>query len=289
MPDKILVVDDEPDILNLAKMILEGEGYDVEVTSNGKDALQKAEQEPDLILLDIVMPGRSGFEVCKALKAGPKTSFIPVVMFTALGRDVDKKLSAESGANGHLVKPFTPEGLLAEVEKHLGRARLERFSRALGLSHAQLKGRKILFEFDPATAYQRAVRDFAFEARAQGEAVLVLTPKASVVRRTLQGEEGVEFITLAHQTMFSFMLQSYEGKPLALIFDNLTDQILFMGFQSTYNFTRNTLETLAQPEVTVLFLFNPNAHPTSETFIIRNLFSEQVTYGTNGLAKVKLT
>ncbi|MEM2905266.1 MAG: response regulator [Candidatus Bathyarchaeia archaeon] len=290
MPDKILVVDDEPDILNLAKMILEGEGYEVAVASNGKEAVQKAEsQEPDLILLDVVMPGRNGFEVCQALKAGTRTGLVPVVMFTALGRDVDRKLSAESGADGHLVKPFTPEGLLAEVQKQLQKARLERFSKALGLTHAQLRGRKVLLEFDPATPYQRAVRDFVFEARAHGESVLVLTPKASVVRHALQGEDGVEFVALTHQVIFTTILTPYEGKPLALVFDNLTDLVFYMGFQPAYNFTRGTLEKLAEQSITALFLFSPNAHPPSETYTVRNLFSEQVTYGAGGLIKVKLT
>ncbi len=64
---------------------------------------------PDLILLDVVMPGKSGLEVCKILKVSSQDQHIPVVMFTALGRDVDRKLGAEAGADGHFIKPFTPE------------------------------------------------------------------------------------------------------------------------------------------------------------------------------------
>jgi DNA-binding response OmpR family regulator len=118
--DKILAVDDELDTLNLVKMILERNGFLVITASNGDDALQKANIEaPDLVLLDMVMPGKSGLEVCKILKTQQKTKHIPVVIFTVLGRDVDRQLSKNAGADGHLLKPFTPEGLVSEIKKHL--------------------------------------------------------------------------------------------------------------------------------------------------------------------------
>ena len=116
MAECILVVDDEPDILNLAKLMLEKEGYVVSTASDGEEALQKVEAEmPDIILLDIVMPGKTGLEVCKILKAKPETRHIPVVMFTVLGQDVDRKLAKEAGSDGYFAKPFTLESLLAEV------------------------------------------------------------------------------------------------------------------------------------------------------------------------------
>ena len=117
MTDKILIVDDEPDTINLAKMILERKGYHVVSAFTGDEAIQKAESEmPDFIYLDMVMPGKSGLEVCKILKAQSKTKKIPLVMFTALGRDVDKKLSKEAGADGHFLKPFTAEDLIDEIK-----------------------------------------------------------------------------------------------------------------------------------------------------------------------------
>ena len=126
MPTRILVADDEPDIRNLVRMILEGEGYQVFLASNGAEALQKAEIElPDLILLDVVMPAKSGWEVCKTLKSQEKTKHIPViicsVLFTVLGDDVSRKHAEDYGCDGYLAKPFTPDGLLAEVKKHLDR------------------------------------------------------------------------------------------------------------------------------------------------------------------------
>ena len=123
------MADDEPDILNLTKLMLEQEGYLVTTASDGEETLRKAEAEmPDIILLDIVMPGKTGLEVCKILKAKRKTRDIPVVMFTALGQDVDRKLAKEVGCDGYFTKPFTLESLLTEVRRHLDRTRAERRS-----------------------------------------------------------------------------------------------------------------------------------------------------------------
>ena len=128
MPDKILIVDDESDILNLAKVILEKNGFRVVDASDGDEALVKAEAEmPDLVLLDVVMPGRSGLEICKILKTQVTTKHTPVVMFTVLGRDVDRKLGTEAGADGQLTKPFTSDALLTEVKLHLDKTRADNF------------------------------------------------------------------------------------------------------------------------------------------------------------------
>ena len=120
--DKILVTDDEPDILNLAKLNLEAAGFEVITATNAEETLSKADSElPDLILHDVVMPGMGGFEVCKILKEQSKTRLIPVVLFTALGRDVDRKMGSDAGADGFVTKPFTSEelaGLLSSVTDH---------------------------------------------------------------------------------------------------------------------------------------------------------------------------
>ena len=189
MPDKILIVDDEPDTLDLAKTILEGEGYQAIVAHEGEECLQKAEAEsPDLILLDMVMPGKSGLEICKTLKTQSKTKFTPVVMFTALGREVDRKLGGEAGADGYFVKPFTPESIIAEVKNNLEKVRPEKFSRALDMDHTKLTDRKILLEFDPTSSYERLVRDFVLEGRAHGEKAVIITPKSSIIYKSLQEE-----------------------------------------------------------------------------------------------------
>ncbi|WP_455276241.1 response regulator [[Eubacterium] cellulosolvens] len=124
MPDRILVADDEPDLLNAAKIMLERGGYQVIEANDGDEALEKVYSEkPDLIILDVVMPGKTGTEVCRILKDDPITSSIPILMYTVLGREADSKISEEAGADGHLIKPFTPEELVAVVKKHLDLAR----------------------------------------------------------------------------------------------------------------------------------------------------------------------
>ena len=122
MPDRILIADDEPDLLNAAKIMLERGGYQVVEATNGDEALERAISEnPDLIILDVVMPGKNGLEVCKILKEKPQTRSIPILIYTVLGREEEKKLSKEAGADGFLVKPFTPDDLVSIVKKHLER------------------------------------------------------------------------------------------------------------------------------------------------------------------------
>lgn len=287
---KILVVDDEPDILELMKLILEKDKYKVVTATDGDEAIMKADSEvPDLIFLDVAMPGKSGFEVCRILKTQPKTSLTPVILCSALGREVDKKLGKTVKADSYIIKPFTPETLVAEAKKLLEIVRREKFSRRLEMNHTQLRGMKILCEFDPVVRYERSVRDFVLEAQAHGEAVIVLSREANVVRRVLQGDAGLEFDALTSETMFSQIIDAHAGKNLALVCDNLTDLIITMDFHPAYNFTKNALERLINPKITALFLLNPNAHSPKEVYSIRSLFSEQVTCGKDGLTKVKLT
>jgi DNA-binding response OmpR family regulator len=106
MAEKILVVDDEWELRNLLTEFLTGEGYDVIHASNGEEALELAEkEEPQVILLDIKMPGMDGIEVCRRLKEEDQTRFIPVIMVTALeDRDVDAFVE---GADDFVIKPFS--------------------------------------------------------------------------------------------------------------------------------------------------------------------------------------
>lgn len=124
MPEKILVADDEQDIRNLVRIILEKNGFQVSLAANGAEALQKAESElPDLILLDVVMPAISGWSVCKTLKSQEKTKHIPVIIFSALsvalGDEKSKRFAEEAGADGYLRKPFSRNDLLAITKKFL--------------------------------------------------------------------------------------------------------------------------------------------------------------------------
>ncbi len=118
MAEKILVVDDEWELRNLLTEFLTGEGYDVIPASNGEEALELAEkEEPQVILLDVKMPGIDGIEVCRRLKEEDKTRFIPIIMVTALeDRDVDAFVE---GADDFVTKPFSLVELSFRVKSML--------------------------------------------------------------------------------------------------------------------------------------------------------------------------
>ncbi len=116
----VLVVDDEPADVALLQAYLEAEGYQVMTAYRGEEALEKAfVRQPDLVLLDVLMPGLDGFEVCRRLKADPRTQFVPVVILTALREPGDKVAGAEAGADDFLTKPFERVELLARVRNLL--------------------------------------------------------------------------------------------------------------------------------------------------------------------------
>jgi len=123
---KILVVDDEEDILDLVDYNLKKEGYRVSCVMSGEEALKSArELKPDLMLLDLMLPGLDGLEVCKILKYDQKTSHIPIIMLTAKGEEADIVTGLEIGADDYISKPFSPKVLIARV-----RALLRRQARA---------------------------------------------------------------------------------------------------------------------------------------------------------------
>lgn len=117
---KILVIDDEQDILDLVEYNLAQNGYKVSCVTTGEEALDAARAtKPDLILLDLMLPGVDGFEVCKNLKRDTETSDIPVVMLTAKGEDIDVVTGLELGADDYITKPFSPRVLVARVRSVL--------------------------------------------------------------------------------------------------------------------------------------------------------------------------
>ena len=133
MVDTILVADDENDVRSLVKTILEKNGYIVIEATNGEEAEELIITElPDLALVDIVMPIKVGFDVCRSIKSNMNTHFIPVVMFSVLGRPEDKKMSKDAGADGHITKPFTAEKLVSEIKRIISISKKTRFSRAAG-------------------------------------------------------------------------------------------------------------------------------------------------------------
>jgi CheY-like chemotaxis protein len=117
---KILIVDDEPDILKLTMFRIRKAGYDVRGAVDGQACLEEVRAvRPDLILLDIEMPKMNGLEVCRRIKSDATTQSIPVIMFTASRLGV-KALIQEYGADGFILKPFEPQQLLALIAQHLG-------------------------------------------------------------------------------------------------------------------------------------------------------------------------
>lgn len=124
-PDVVLVVDDSPDALSMINDALEAEGMDVLVALEGKQALTIARRiRPDIILLDAVMPVLDGFDTCKALKADPSLSSIPVIFMTGLSDTNDVVRGLECGGVDYLTKPIQPGELLARMRVHLNNARL---------------------------------------------------------------------------------------------------------------------------------------------------------------------
>ena len=120
MAKKILVVDDEVYILHIIDFSLGAEGYEVITAADGEEAIDRARVEkPDLVVLDIMMPKVDGFEACRRLKADPETSQIPVILLTAKGREVDRQMGMEVGADDYIVKPFSPTKLIEKIGSFL--------------------------------------------------------------------------------------------------------------------------------------------------------------------------
>jgi len=122
--EKILVVDDHPEIIDLLEESFKLRGYEVISACNGQEALAKVYQEqPDLVLLDIMMPMFSGYEICRALKDNEETKHIPVIFITANGKQADIERGFEMKADGYVVKPFEPQELTDFAGRILKRAR----------------------------------------------------------------------------------------------------------------------------------------------------------------------
>jgi len=118
----ILVVDDEDDTIELARMVLEFEGYRVFSASNGQDAidfLRSNDEKPDLILLDVLMPKMDGLEVCKWVKKQSNLKSIPILLFTAKVGKKDRIAGEEAGADAYINKPFSADDLLSLIKNHL--------------------------------------------------------------------------------------------------------------------------------------------------------------------------
>ena len=123
MRRKILVVEDDPDQLEVIRLSLRAAGFAIGTAANGTDALVKTRSiSPDLIILDLMLPGLNGFDVCTTLRKDPATASTPIIMLTGMQSQFGRFAGLESGANDFLLKPFNPEELVSKVEKWLARA-----------------------------------------------------------------------------------------------------------------------------------------------------------------------
>jgi len=120
MSKKILIAEDETHIAKIIRFKLEKNGYTVIHESNGNDALASIiSEKPDLVLLDVMMPGMNGFEVLKAIKADPNVGDIPIIMLTALGQETDMVKGFDLGVKDYITKPFRTAELLSRVNRFL--------------------------------------------------------------------------------------------------------------------------------------------------------------------------
>lgn len=123
MSHKILIVDDEPNIVISLEFLMKKEGFQIAVAGDGEEALAKvASFAPELLLLDVMMPKKSGFEVCEALRADPANSALKIVMLTAKGRETEVAKGLAIGADAYVTKPFSTKDLVVRVKELLGAA-----------------------------------------------------------------------------------------------------------------------------------------------------------------------
>ncbi|MDD3268985.1 MAG: response regulator transcription factor [Syntrophomonadaceae bacterium] len=176
---KILVVDDETHIVELVKFNLEKEGYRVMVAYDGQSALEMVRDiNPDLILLDIMLPQMDGLEVCRAIKQIPEYNTIPIIMLTAKGEEIDTVLGLEMGADDYIKKPFSPREMVARVKARL---------RALKILQAEKAVGQKAYIFKELTVVPDKYEAF------MGEEKLELTPKEFELLRLMASNPGKVF------------------------------------------------------------------------------------------------
>jgi len=124
MRKKLLIVEDNTELLELMRLGLKQAGFSISTATNGLDALKKARSiSPDLIILDLILPELDGFAVCETLKRSPDTAAIPIILLTGLSSEFTRYAGIESGADEYVTKPISPEQLVPKIERRLQAAR----------------------------------------------------------------------------------------------------------------------------------------------------------------------
>ncbi len=120
MSRTILIVEDSPTEMQIVKNALQSRGYNVITAANGEEGIEKAHRErPQLVVLDIILPGKNGYQVCRDLKSSPDTKDVPVIMLTSKSQESDRFWGLKQGADAYLIKPWREDELLATVARHL--------------------------------------------------------------------------------------------------------------------------------------------------------------------------
>ena len=217
MAETILIVDDDLDILELLKMNLEPEGYNVRTADNGESAVQSAcANPPDLILLDVMMPQKNGFEVIEELKNIENTKNVPVILVTARGQTEDKVLGLDTGADDYITKPFDLREVTARVEAVLGRTRpikyINPLMRAMGDKFSEEGLQQLAGHLQAAAAIQNKLLPEQAPSLEGFDIATLLQSSTSV------SGDFYDFIPL-NETQIGFVLGDVKGNgiPAALL------------------------------------------------------------------------
>jgi DNA-binding response OmpR family regulator len=174
MSDLVMVIEDEKEIRDLLKYNLEKAGFRVAAFADGEEGLEQLfASRPDLVVLDLMLPGRNGLEILREVRGEAATSDLPVIVVTARGAEMDKLLGFEHGADDYLTKPFSPRELVARVQALLRRARPAHAGHALerGVLRIDFDAREVTVAGRKATLTPREFELLAFLARHAGRVV----------------------------------------------------------------------------------------------------------------------
>jgi hypothetical protein len=226
-------------------------------------------------------------------------------------KKLETKVMGVTSTSEKLVKSFIEEFFIPEITP-ITRDRQHEFSKTFGLSHQQMVGKRMLFEFDPSSHYERVIQVFATEALAHREPIVIFTRRGTAIHSSLSEQKGVKFFCLTQQVsapkefsenemllpsndtslmldIFDKTLKAHPQGVVNVVFDSLSDLVFIVGFEKTYRFMRYAVEMLASPRNTVLFLLNQHAHDPQVMSGLRGLFSDQISFGEEGIQTVKLS
>ena len=289
MTERILIVDDEPDLLNLLKVVLEKSGYEVLTEKDGSKAVDSALREyPDLVLCDLILPVMTGFDVCRILRANPQTGKTPIILMSVLERDVDKRMAKDAGANMFLSKPIDTGLLLESVEKLLKEYHNTQFSSNFQLEFSDFKSEIILFEHRDSTPYEQSIKAFAYESYSNNQKVLGFAPREVSLYVVLQNLPILEVVPVDAHTILSPTLDKYEGE-LAVVYDTVTDLALSRSFEFAYEKLKQVKRRFSEKKATSIITLNGDAHSAEEIARFGTLFTKHIRYDKTGYKIMKWT